>query len=314
MSVKPRLTRRKKAAVSVLALIAVCAAGIWLLAREATLVKAVNYLERRLDGRFSVADPRGSLLGKIHVRELRYEDKFGRLAITDAGLEWRPVRLLIGQIAVGAVSADMVRLELAKTEDEERKPPESLSAPLSFAVTDFTIDTLSIVQPEATHEIRGLRAAFTGNRKELKGEVKSLATQWGNIKGKIKIGASSPFSLDGSVEIAAPDPQHYSVATKLGGTLLNAEAAIDAKARKATAAAKLVVAPYDTQPLRKRFRPARVDAYGSRRQAERRRASPGGRGAQAERRIRVYERRARQHRRKETAVRAGVGHDAGHSE
>src|SRR6185503_14067657 len=119
------------------------------------------------------------------------------------------------------------------------KPPESLSAPISFAVTDFSIDTLTIALQDTTHEIRGLRAAFAGNRKQLKGEVKSFASQWGTVKGELKIGASTPFPLEGDLHLTAPEPQHYTLDAKLGGSLLNTEGSLDAKDRETNAHAKL---------------------------------------------------------------------------
>lgn len=244
-----RSRRAKRAIVASLFLIALVASGLWALSRETTLIHAANALSERLDGRLQTVDLHGSLLGTITAGELRYQDRFGKVAIKDARLEWRPIRLLIGQVAVGAMAADTVTLELAKSEDPARKPPESLAAPISFAVTDFQIGTLSIVRPDATQEIRGLRAAFSGNSKQLQAQVKSLATQYGALTGELRIGAESPFALDGSVELAAPDPHPYVATATLGGSLLNAEILARAQARDAIASATLAVAPYEAQPL-----------------------------------------------------------------
>ena len=146
-------------------LVALGVCGLWTLSRETTLIYAANALSQRLDGRLQTVDLRGSLLGTITAGELHYQDRFGKIAIKDARLEWRPIRLLIGQVAVGAMTANTVTLELAKPEDESRKPPESLAAPISFAVTDFQIATLSIVRPDATQEIRGLARGVFGQQK-----------------------------------------------------------------------------------------------------------------------------------------------------
>src|SRR5262245_7846769 len=158
--------RISKAIVAALFLAALGACGLWALSRETTLIHAANVLSQRLDGRLRIADLRGSLLGAITAGEIYYQDGFGTLAIKDAHLEWRPVRLLIGQVAVGAMTANTVTLELAKPEEETRKPPESLAAPISFAVTDFRIAKLAIVRPDAAQEISDLHAAFSGNRKQ----------------------------------------------------------------------------------------------------------------------------------------------------
>jgi hypothetical protein len=183
------------------------------------------------------------------LQALRYDDKFGKLAINDAHLEWRPLRLLRGQIAVGSVAANTVALDLAKTEDERSSPPASLRSPIAFAVTDFRIGTLAITQAGATHELRDLQAALSGGRRHLQAELKSLVTRYGAFQGDVKLGADAPFNMTGKLQLTAPEPQDYSVQVRLAGTLMNALAEIDAQARSASVAAKLAVAPFELQPL-----------------------------------------------------------------
>jgi hypothetical protein len=244
-----RTSRARKAAAAALAVVAVSAAGVWLLSRESTLLWAADHLMDRLDGRLELVGVKGSLLGTIDVAQIRLEDKFGKLAIDDAHMKWRPARLFMGQVAVGEMTANNVALELAPSPDEARKPPESLRSPISFAVTDFQIAKLTVSNDAGTHEISNLHAAFAGSKRFLQAEVKSLATQWGNIRGEVKLGADAPFALDGSIAVTSLNADDYSVTTTLGGSLMNAEAAVDAKAREASATAKLAVAPYDPQPL-----------------------------------------------------------------
>lgn len=245
---KGRRTRRK-AAIAAGVVVVLAGAGLWLLSREATLRWSAERVAAHTGGRLHYADLRGSLLGKIEVRELRYEDKFGRIAIDDARMSWRPIRLLIGQVAVGSVSAETVRLELAKSEEQEKKPPESLRAPISFAVTDFRIGSLTVANEAGTHDLRDLTVALSGNRRQLHAEVKSLATQYGHLKGDLKVGADAPFALDGRIELRSLQDGIYAATTRLEGSLMNAVAQLDAKAREASASVKLAVAPYDAQPL-----------------------------------------------------------------
>jgi hypothetical protein len=249
----PQRTKRQKtlriAAIAAASVVAVSAAGLWILSRESTLLWAADHLMDRFDGRLDLVGVKGSLLGNITVSEIRLEDKFGKLAINDARMKWRPVRLFLGQVAVGEMAAADVALELAKSEDEARTPPESLRSPISFAVTDFAIDKLTVTKDGAVHEITGLKAAFSGSKRHLQAELKSLATQYGNLRGVVKLGADAPFELDGTVALTSLNPDDYAVTTKLAGTLMNAHAAIDAKARDASAAATLVVAPFEAQPL-----------------------------------------------------------------
>ena len=130
-------SERKRLILAALFLVALGVCGLWMLSRETTLIYAANALSQRLDGRLQTVDLRGSLLGTITAGELRYQDRFGKIAIKDARLEWRPMRLLIGQVAVGAMTADNGHARAGETEGRTRKPPESLAAPISFAMTDF---------------------------------------------------------------------------------------------------------------------------------------------------------------------------------
>ncbi|HET7159314.1 MAG TPA: hypothetical protein VFI62_09970, partial [Burkholderiales bacterium] len=241
--------RTKKVAIGVGILCFLSFFGLWLLSREATLIYVANYLVERMEGRLQLADVRGSLLGTVRLRALRYDDKFGKLAINDAHLEWKPLRLLRGQVAVGSVSANTVTLDLARTDDERSKPPQSLRSPIPYAVTDFRIEKLAVTQAGATHEVRGLHAGFSGGRRHLQAELKALATQYGTFQGEVKLGADSPFDMQGTLQLTALEPQDYSVRVKLDGTLINALAQIDAQSRAASLTARLAVAPFDWQPL-----------------------------------------------------------------
>ena len=198
--------------------------GLWLLSRESTFIAAVNYVVRHMDGRLQVVEPHGSLLSAIRVRELKYRDEFGTVAIQNAQMRWRPMRLLVGQVAVGAMTAESVAVHLAETQEQQRKPPQSLRAPMSFAVTDFRVTKLSIYKAGATQEIRDLRAAFSGDSKRLTGEVKSLDTQWGHVRAEVKVGANHPFDVKGSVALSSLQENAYALKVGLGGSLMNAAA------------------------------------------------------------------------------------------
>lgn len=239
----------RRVAISAGAVAALAGVGLWVLSREETLIWGAERVAAQTGGSLRYAGLRGSLLGAIEVRELRYEGEFGKLAIDDARMKWRPIRLLIGQVAVGSMSAKTVRLELATSEKKEKTAPESLRAPISYAVTDFRIGSLTVTNEAGTHEVHDLSAAFSGSRKQLHAEVKSLATRYGNLKGDLKVGADAPFPLAGQIELKSLQDGVYAAAAKVEGSLMNAALNLDAKAGEASAAAQLAVAPYDAQPL-----------------------------------------------------------------
>lgn len=240
--------RMRRVAISAGAVAALAGVGLWVLSRQETLIWCAERVAVQAGGSLHYAGLRGSLLGAIEVSELRYEGKFGRISIDDARMKWRPIRLLIGQVAVGSMSARTVRLELANS-GKEKRPPESLRAPISFAVTDLRIGSLTATNEAGTHDIHDFSAAFSGSRKQLHAEVKSLTTRYGNVKGELEVGADAPFPLAGQIELKSPQDGTYAAAAKVEGSLMNAVANLDAKAGEATASVKLAVAPYDAQPL-----------------------------------------------------------------
>lgn len=241
--------RIRKIAISAGVAATLASVGLWVLSRQETLLWCAEHVAARTGGRLHYVDLHGSLLGAIEVGQLRYEDAFGSIAINDARMAWRPLRLFAGQVAVGSMSARTVRLEFAKSEGKKQEPPESLHAPISFAVTDFQIGSLSLTNEAGTHEIRDLTAAFSGNREQLRAEVKSLATRYGNVKADLRVGADAPFALDGQLELKSLEDGTYAATTKLEGSLMSAVARLEAKARDASASAMLALAPFDAQPL-----------------------------------------------------------------
>ena len=57
----------RKAAISLIVIVALAAVGLWALGRETTLIRAANYLVERFGGRLELVEVRGSLLGYIHA-------------------------------------------------------------------------------------------------------------------------------------------------------------------------------------------------------------------------------------------------------
>jgi translocation and assembly module TamB len=236
----------RRVAIAAGAVVALAGAGLWLLSRQETLLWCAERVAAQTGLHY--AGLHGSLLGAIEVRELRYEGAFGGIAIDDARMKWRPIRLLMGQVAVGSMSARTVRLELAHS-DKEKKPPESLRVPIPFAVTDFQIGRLTVRNEAGSQDIHDLSAAFSGSRKQLHAEVKSLATRYGKFQGDLQVGAAAPFPLAGRIELKSLQDGLYAATAKVEGTLVNAVASLDAKAGEASASVKLALAPYDAQPL-----------------------------------------------------------------
>ena len=153
----------RKAALGMIAFVLVVAFGIWLLGREATLVYAAHHLVERLGGRLELVEVRGSLLGEMRLAKLRFHDEFGRVEVDDAQLRWRPLRLLIGQMSFSEAVARAIAVELAaSTSSEPPASPRSFASPISVAIENLAVETLSISRASANHQLHGLSVVLTG--------------------------------------------------------------------------------------------------------------------------------------------------------
>jgi translocation and assembly module TamB len=190
----------RKAAFAVIVVVLAFASGIWMLGREATLVYAAHHLVDRLGGRLELDEVRGSLLGEIRVAGLRFRDEFGQFEVNDAGLRWRPLSLLIGRVNIAEATAKTLVVELASSSSNEPPaPPRSFASPLSLAIGELAVETLSISRADTNLELHALRVAVAGNPRAWEAELKSLVTRWGELRGEVTLGATEPFALEGEV-------------------------------------------------------------------------------------------------------------------
>jgi len=133
--------------VPLLALLAASGGAWWLLTTEAGLVWAWGRAAAALDGRLGAERVSGRLLGPLRVDGLRLEQDGTRLAVDRVELDWRPIWLLAGRLALHGVDARGVVLELA--EDGEAAVPAALAAPFPLSVEGAVLRDLRLSRPSA---------------------------------------------------------------------------------------------------------------------------------------------------------------------
>src|SRR5262245_41453637 len=240
----------RKAALGMIAVALAVALGVWVLGREATLIHVAHHLVERLGGRLELTEVNGSLLSQIRVARLRFHDEFGRVEVDDVQLRWQPLRLLTGQLSFSDAVAKTVAIEFApSTSSEPPAPPESLASPISVAVENLAVEKLSISHANAHHALQGLRIALSGSRRAWEVQLKCFAAPWGAMQALVKLEANKPFALQGSGAFSAIDVSDGTATLDLSGTLTTAKVSLQARSRGATAAARLILAPFEAQPL-----------------------------------------------------------------
>jgi len=132
--------------IPLLALLAATAAAWWLLATEAGLAWAWARTTAALEGRLAAERVSGRLAGPLRAEGLRLGQGGASVAIDTLVLDWRPVWLLAGRLALGEVAAQGVDVTLAPGEGAAAMP-ESFALPLAVSVESAVVRALRLHRP-----------------------------------------------------------------------------------------------------------------------------------------------------------------------
>ncbi|WP_127476045.1 translocation/assembly module TamB domain-containing protein [Sulfurivermis fontis] len=194
----------------VLALVLLVASGAawWLLASEAGLAWAWGRAVAALEGRLAAERVRGRLLGPVQVAGLRLERNGVRLEVDELALDWQPVWLLTGRLALRDVTARGVRVEVMPV-DGAPSAPQSVVLPLALSVENALLRELTLRRPQAgplqANELH-LTASWRGTRLRL--APLQLRGPWGELSldGRLATGPGRTSDLKAQWALAlAPE-------------------------------------------------------------------------------------------------------------
>jgi translocation and assembly module TamB len=124
--------------LSLLLLLAVLLHSNWGLALGLRIAAA------SLPGELTVSEQHGSLLGPIHLRGVHYRDAQIKLSIQQLDLDWRPLSLFSGELAVTNLALNEVDVALQATQSGQSTQPSALVLPLRLDVQNLSIAKLQI--------------------------------------------------------------------------------------------------------------------------------------------------------------------------
>ena len=235
-------------------------AGVWLLGSAAGLRWAVSTLHAAGAGQIVVEAADGRLAGPLKIGTLTVASGEKRYTLRGLTLDWQPLALLGGRLALGELALD--ELELLLPPDSSPTPePDDLRLPLAFAVESLRIGAIrTLAAPDATPVVRAteVRARLSSDGRRHRLEALSAALDAGTLNASGELDGTKPFPLKAEAGLAAVGPPAVKLAATAGGTLgavelhlsgsgADAGAADRDRALRATADARLT--PFAAYPL-----------------------------------------------------------------
>lgn len=208
-----------------LAFMATCLlAGALLVASATTEIglRCLISLANSLTGTiFSVGSASGTLLGPLHLRQLRYADGVDTVLIDSLQLNWSPRQLLDGHIVLTTVTGQGIRVLLGESAGETVLPPFSL--PLSLEVKHFQVSDISL--SSAGEEIQRIEHAslkqlsYEGDQIRFTECTLAEGDNRIDIEGGLQTNAQYLLQATATAHLFFPDYQPITATATLSGPL-----------------------------------------------------------------------------------------------
>lgn len=235
-------------------------AGVWLLGSAAGLRWAVSTLNAASAGEIVVEAAEGRLAGPLKIGTLTVAGGEKRYTLRGLTLDWQPLALFGGRLAVSELSLD--DLELLLPPDPSPTPePGDLRLPLALVVDILRIGAIRThAAPDETPVVQAtdVRARLSSDGRRHRLEALSVTLDAGTLNASGELDGVKPFPLKAEAGLAAVGPPAVKVAATAGGALgavelhltgsgTDDDAADSGRALRATADVRLT--PFAAYPL-----------------------------------------------------------------
>ncbi|WP_300339426.1 translocation/assembly module TamB domain-containing protein [Accumulibacter sp.] len=202
----PRARRRNWRWIAPLGVVlALLAAGAWLLGSESGFRVVCRSIERLAGGQLTLAQPTGSLDQSFGLRAVHWRDATLDVQLEDLQFDWRPAELLQSRLLVTGIAA--TRLRVASVPSNEPLPvPDSLRLPLAVVIERLRLGRVEIgdhAHPDgkAATVVEALAASISSD-----GVVHRLAALSARVSGlavtaDASLAGDQPYALAASASI-----------------------------------------------------------------------------------------------------------------
>jgi hypothetical protein len=225
---------RRALAIAVIVIVALLAAGLWLLGRDATLQWAVREAQARAPGELAIERASGSLLSRVRADRVRWRGESNAIDAEDVVLSWSPLWLLVGVAAFDSIHARSLSIASTASTREPMTLPEKLSLPVRLRFDDATVDAFTLASADGDiRRFEHVKLSFATGPDRWKAKLAGVQSTWGTLRGHADVATSAPIALEADAR----------------GDMSSFELDVDAKAQTSAVKAKLRIAPLAPQPV-----------------------------------------------------------------
>lgn len=126
----------------------------WLMTTESGLRWGIHQVAQLIPGQLQTDEISGRLIGPVTVQNVRFEQNGTVVKIENISLDWRPSRLLKGELNIGQFSINQLDLTLPdKQADNKPFNVPDIQFPLAVKIEQFRITDIAINQPGQRFQI-----------------------------------------------------------------------------------------------------------------------------------------------------------------
>ena len=237
------------AIIAIAIVVALAGTATWV-SSETALRMLLDYAVAQSDGKLTIEEARGSLLGRIELARVSYRDGETRVTFEGVAIDHRPRSLVNRRLTVSGLTAKRVSVELGPTDDSAVQMPASLALPIDITIEAARVDELLWRAGERGGALQDLMFAFDGDRKRNRLRDLAVAASGAKFGGDATIATMRPFDTRGRFELdlRSPHPEGR-VQAQLSGDL--ERLAVEGKSTVAGIAAdvRAKLAPFEPQPF-----------------------------------------------------------------
>jgi len=242
----PAALRKSLGAVLLAALAG--AALLWLAGREASLQWLAAQAVARNAGKLELEGAHGSLYGPLRFSRIAFEDGGQRIEADKVALDWSPLALLSGRVAVTRLEIGTLRVTLREQGGAAAQLPADLGLPLGLSLARVRINQLVLRAGGRSETLRAIELSARLGRSGHRLALTRAQTPWGALTAQASLGARAPYQLTAKATLArSDDPGPYQVRAQASGTLREIDLSADAERGALRALVRARIAPFKAQ-------------------------------------------------------------------
>ncbi|HKI65432.1 MAG TPA: translocation/assembly module TamB domain-containing protein, partial [Burkholderiales bacterium] len=179
---------------------------------------------------------------------IAFEDGGQRIEADKVALDWSPLALLSGRVAVTRLEIGTLRVALQGQGGAPAQLPANLGLPLELSLAQARLDQLVLRAGGRSETLRAIELSARLGRSGHRLELRRAQTPWGALTAQASLGARAPYRLAAKATLARSDaPGPYQVSAQASGTLREIDLSADAERGALRARVRARVAPFKAQ-------------------------------------------------------------------